>query len=324
MPSAVPVNLSEEAASNPFVQKVFSKLGRVPFQAAEGFVPTSTWARGDFLESTTDGGIAYVDFTQEGKNTNMTTKGHMISVTDIRDFQPRTSIPVEGCTYVDFTPNLQEEDLLNPDKDWVKQKVEGEFWDECAALIKKHTGAKEVYPYHWLHRRTPSAAMVNPFKEIRGKPITHFHIDNDFGTAEGNLRMRLGDEEAERWLKHKHWQIINIWKPVGDPASQYPLAMLDTSNLNWQKDVEVVHTRNNYKKNVNAVKYREGFNYYYVKDLRPDEALLFRDFDSREGGLIGIPHAAIADTNSPENGPLRRSIEIRCLVLYDDEDGEKL
>jgi hypothetical protein len=318
MPSVV--STETETQANQFVQAVLSKLGRVPFQPAPGFVPTATWARGDFLESTSDGGPAYVDFIQEGQNTNMTTRGHMISVTDIRNYQPRTSIAVEGCEYVDFVPKLQEEDLLNPDTEWVKQKVEGEYWAECAELVKKHTGAIEVYPYHWLHRRTPSTAMINPFKEIRGKPITHFHIDNDAGTAEGNLRMRLGDEEAERWLKAKHWQIINIWKPIGDPASQYPLAMLDTSNLVWEKDVEVVHTRNNYKKNVNAVKYREGFNYYYVKNLRPDEALLFRDFDNREGGLIGIPHAAIDDTNSPKDGPLRRSIEVRCLVLYDDNE----
>jgi hypothetical protein len=316
MPSALETQIqSEPVVVKPIAQKLAPTIKRSPFQPAPGFVPTSTQATGHFLKHTTDGGPAFVDITGGGSNVQSTPQ--LLTVTDLRDYQPRASLEVEGLEYVDFPSHLEEEYLMNPDKEFVKVKVEKDYWTECAELVKANTGAIQVHPYHWRHRMTPkNMKQDDASKGVSSKPVTHFHIDNDASTAEGSLRAKLGDEEAERWLQSGHWGIINVWKPIGDPAFQFPLAMVDVSGVDWEKDVEVVLTRNNYKNSINGLKYREDFDFYYVKDLRPDEALLFRNFDSKEGRSIGVPHAAVDDVNTPIDSPSRRSIEVRCLVLY--------
>lgn len=288
---------------------------RQPFEPAPGFVPTTTQASGSFLESTLDGAPAFVDISAGGSNVKSTE--HSLNVINLRDYQPQVKLNVEGVEYVSFNSSLQEESLLHPDKAEVKSVVEKLYWPECAELVKKNTGAVEVVPYHWRHRQTPKNMQEqDASKGVSSKPVTHFHIDNDASTAEGSLKAALGEEEASRWLASGHWGIVNVWKPIGDPAYQYPLAVVDVTKVNWQRDVEVVLTRNNYKNSINGLRFRDGFDYYYVKDLRADEALLFRNFDSQDGRGIGVPHAAVDDVNTPVGCPPRRSIEVRCLVLY--------
>jgi hypothetical protein len=144
------------------------------------------------------------------------------------------------------------------------------------------------------------------------------HMDNDAQTAEVNLRRVLGDEEAERWLS-KHWGIINVWRPVGETVRQWPLALVDSTVFSRDEATQPIFTKNNYKSHFTALTYNPDYRFYYVSDLSPDEALLFVDYDSEpKGNLVGMAHGAFEDHNSPLDAPLRRSIEVRCLVLYDD------
>lgn len=321
MPSAVETQVQTDIKVKPFVQKIASTYGRYPFQPAAGFVPETTTAKGNFIEMTTDGSPAFVEYTDKQRsdmNTNVKPISQTVTLTNLRDYQPRASLTVEGLEYVDFKSSLLEEDIVDLDQESAKAKIESEYWPECAGLVKKHTGAIEVYPYHWRYRRAQEdMSLTAPSKDTASKPGLLFHIDSDAETAETNLRETLSAEEAERWLKSRHWGIVNVWKPIGDPAIQYPLALLDIGHFDWATDIETLLTKNNYKKHIKAVKYRDSYKYYYVKDLRPDEAIMFRNFDSRDGGANGgVPHGAVDDVNTPKDSPLRRSIEVRCLVLF--------
>lgn len=70
----------------------------------------------------------------------------------------------------------------------------------------------------------------------------------------------------------------------------------------------------------------EKHKFYYVKDMEPSEALFLKIFDSRgqgqpkgrEGVAIGSAHTAFFDEQTPKDAPGRQSIEVRCLVFYDD------
>ena len=65
--------------------------------------------------------------------------------------------------------------------------------------------------------------------------------------------------------------------------------------------------------------------FYYCKDMEPDEVMFIKCFDSRSegqpGGKKGIaaltPHTAFIDPNTPEGAKPRQSIEVRCLIFYD-------
>ncbi|KAL2155248.1 hypothetical protein VTH82DRAFT_3924 [Thermothelomyces myriococcoides] len=66
--------------------------------------------------------------------------------------------------------------------------------------------------------------------------------------------------------------------------------------------------------------------FYYVKDMTPDEAMFIKCFDSWGEGLPGgkkgvaalTPHTAFIDPATPPGTKGRESIEVRCLVFYDE------
>lgn len=145
-------------------------------------------------------------------------------------------------------------------------------------------------------------------------------MDNDAETAVVNLRRVLGDDEADRWLT-KRWGIANVWRPVGDVVRQWPLALVDSRSLSASSDTVPIYTRNNYKTHFTALKPSPHLSFYYVSNLAPDEALVFVDFDSAcsdDARSLGMAHGAFEDHSAPKVVPKRRSIEVRCLVLYDD------
>lgn len=164
--------------------------------------------------------------------------------------------------------------------------------------------------------------LLDPYK-FSAKPLPNFHMDNDAKIAEVNLRNVLGDEEANRWLT-KRRGIVNVWRPVGDVVRQWPLAMVDSRTVVCGCDTVPIYTLNNYKTHFTALKFSPNFRFYYVSNLAPDEALLFVDFHSNGNGAsstapsLSIAHGAFDDHNAPDRVPRRRSIEVRCLVLYDD------
>ena len=64
----------------------------------------------------------------------------------------------------------------------------------------------------------------------------------------------------------------------------------------------------------------------YLKDQTPDEVTFLKCYDSygegepngRKGLAVRTPHTAFEDPATPKDAPGRQSIELRCLVFYDE------
>lgn len=70
-----------------------------------------------------------------------------------------------------------------------------------------------------------------------------------------------------------------------------------------------------------AVRYNERHAWYYKHAQRPDELLIFKQFDSADRKCLGqLLHSAFADVEYDDGDP-RWSIETRALVFYDDQRG---
>lgn len=77
-----------------------------------------------------------------------------------------------------------------------------------------------------------------------------------------------------------------------------------------------------------AVAPNEGHRFHYMRDMTPDEVMFIKCFDSRGEGLPegrqGLarctPHTAFVDPETPEGSKGRQSIEVRCLVFYEDDE----
>ncbi|KAE8447773.1 hypothetical protein EG329_010167 [Mollisiaceae sp. DMI_Dod_QoI] len=183
------------------------------------------------------------------------------------------------------------------------------------------------------------------------QPVQQVHVDQTAGAAAARVRRHLPKEEAEELLKGRY-AIINVWRPIENPASDFPLAVIDwrsttpsdfiavdllypsrtdTDDDDRGKeklpDEKTLYSREGYeaKGETFAVAPSEGHKFYYVKDMTPEEVMLLKCYDSagegqeldKKGLAVGTPHTAFIDPATPENAPGRQSIEVRCLVFYE-------
>jgi hypothetical protein len=179
-----------------------------------------------------------------------------------------------------------------------------------------------------------------------------FQVDQTPGAAEARVRRHLPAGEADQLVKGRY-QIINVWRPIENPASDTPLAVIDwrstspedfiPTDLMYPKRAdsldlddrgkEVLPDPNNYsstegyevKGETMGVAPNDKHQFYYQKDMTPDEVLLLKCFDSwgegmpngKKGLAVRTPHTAFTDPKTPEDAPGRQSIEVRCLVFYE-------
>ena len=58
--------------------------------------------------------------------------------------------------------------------------------------------------------------------------------------------------------------------------------------------------------------------WYYASKMKPDEALLIKQFDSNQDvAARRCPHTAFS--TEADYGPTRQSMEVRCLVFWEDQ-----
>jgi len=148
------------------------------------------------------------------------------------------------------------------------------------------------------------------------------------------------------------YQIINVWRPIENAASDFPLAVVDYRSTS-EKDfipVDLLYPKrqdaddddrgkeqlpdpNNYtttegyevKGETLGVAPNDQHKFYYMKDMLPDEVMLLKCYDSygegqkmgQAGLAVRTPHTAFIDPSTPADAPGRQSIEVRCLVFYE-------
>lgn len=224
--------------------------------------------------------------------------------------------------------------------------VRNGYYGEVEALLrKKIPGIKRVFIFdHTIRRRTPDSPRA---------PVQQVHVDQTPGAAKVRVRRHLAHDDAEELLKGRY-QIINVWRPIENPAADFPLAVIDwrTTHPADFVPVDLLYPQRAYsvmddddrgkevRPDESAWYSTEGYEvrgetmavtpnpqhkFYYQKDMTPDEVLLLKCYDSfgegqplgKQGVAVRTPHTAFVDPNTPQDAPGRQSIEVRCLVFYD-------
>ncbi|KAH7184747.1 uncharacterized protein B0J16DRAFT_340398 [Fusarium flagelliforme] len=221
--------------------------------------------------------------------------------------------------------------------------VRNGYYGEVEALLKERIpDIKKVVIFdHTIRRREKSSPR---------QPVQQVHVDQTPGAAEARVRRHTDPSETEELLKGRY-QIINVWRPIQNPASDFPLAVIDYRSTKPEDMIKVDLLYPNRNDNdgddrgkevlpdESTLKSTEGYTvkgetysvapndehkFYYAKDMTPEEVMLIKCFDSKsevhEGGKHGIagytPHTAFVDPDTPKDAPGRQSIEVRCLVFY--------
>jgi hypothetical protein len=123
-------------------------------------------------------------------------------------------------------------------------------------------------------------------------------------------------EEADELLRGRV-QIINLWRPIHGPVRDFPLAVCDASTV---RPDDLVAADLIYRHRVGEtyqVIYNPAHRWFYVPEMRTDEALLLKCFDTRTDGTARFaPHTGFVDPTTPADAPPRQSIEVRTLVFH--------
>ena len=186
------------------------------------------------------------------------------------------------------------------------------YYPEMEALIKAESGAKRVHVFdHTLRTADEDDREARKIRE----PVQRAH--NDYTEWSGPQRVRdLLPNEADQLLQRR-FAIIQVWRPIRLPVESFPLAICDARSL-AAEDLLVSERR--YPNRVGqtyAVLYNPAHRWYWFPQMRRDEAIIFKVYDSlKDGRPRWTAHTAFDDPTAPKNARPRESIEIRTLAFF--------
>lgn len=196
-----------------------------------------------------------------------------------------------------------------------EQKIESAYYSECKELLKEVTGANRVHIFNHKVRRGPTQWHHLGFDNLKNRgPVTKTHVDQSYAGAEIRLRWEF-PEEADELLK-KRCQIINIWRPIATILKD-PIAVADARSVPDADLVEADMTENDFPGKQWVVKHNASHRWCYKYKMAPQDVLLIKCFDSRTDVARRALHSAFEDAEHRDEVS-RQSIEVRCIVLYDD------
>ncbi|KAI2462935.1 hypothetical protein F4781DRAFT_426776 [Annulohypoxylon bovei var. microspora] len=109
---------------------------------------------------------------------------------------------------------------------------------------------------------------------------------------------------------------VNVWKPLSHPVDEWALAVCDGTTVKPNDLVETDSIRQGSISTNYYVKYDEGQKWYFLKEQEPDEALIFKHFDSEPTVQAHYAvHSSIRHHHVPEYAKVRKSIEVRTLIF---------
>jgi hypothetical protein len=192
------------------------------------------------------------------------------------------------------------------------QQLESVYYPEVEQLIKSMSGATRVAIFDHTLR---SGAEAEREEKLIREPVLSAH--NDYTEWSGPNRLReFLPEEADRLLARR-FAIIQVWRAINQPIQSNPLAVADAKSVAME-DLLIAERR--YPHRVGQT-YRLKFNpehrWFYFPEMRRDEALVFKVFDSAKDGRARFtPHTSFDDPASPSNAPARQSIEVRAFAFF--------
>ena len=250
-----------------------------------------------------------------GRNANFTVnkgmKTHLLEVQDARDLgvdtdrDSHTDLPTSGFMLID-APTAVKNFLDN-------EQISDIYEDEITALLKSITGASRVHIFD--HTVRASDPDIRETKQTR-EPSTLVH--NDYTVKSGFICMQenLGGD-AEK-LKQRRFQIINLWRPLVDPVQSWPLALCDARSVDEADMVDAERRAANHTGEISLATYNPKHSWFYYSDMNSKEMLIFKTFDSENGGRMPYAiHTAIDIPATSPNVRPRESIETRAFIFYD-------
>jgi hypothetical protein len=191
-------------------------------------------------------------------------------------------------------------------------QLESVYYPEVEQLIKQVSGASRVVIFdHTLRSGDETERETRLIRE----PVLSAH--NDYTEWSGPQRVREALPDEAETLLAQRFAIIQVWRAINQPIRANPLAVADAKSVNIE-DLLVAERR--YPHRVGQtyrLKYNPNHRWFYFPEMRRDEALVFKVYDSEKDGRARFtPHTSFEDPASPPGAPPRQSIEVRAFAFF--------
>jgi hypothetical protein len=191
------------------------------------------------------------------------------------------------------------------------------YYREAEEIAKQVTGGvKAVVFDHLLRQREEGRPPLRMGRHGDGsKPAAVGRVHNDYSEMSGRRRLNMIFPDAGAGFP---FVIVNLWRPVFYPAIDTPLAVCDARSFAMRDWVECDLIYPERRGEIYLGKYSNSHHWYYYPEMQPSEVLIFKTYDSRSDVPARMtPHCAFDDLTIPPDTSLRRSMEVRCLVVLE-------
>jgi len=238
-----------------------------------------------------------------GRSTGLPDK-HAVQIRNARLLTPPPSLEVHGFCLARQTSAMQN--FLD------KDELKSVYYPEMERLVCEISGARRAFLFDHTIRHGDQS--VREEKLLR-EPV--FYVHNDYTDASAPRRVReLLPDEAEALLARR-FAIIQVWRPLAT-ISRHPLAFADARSIPLEN---MVATERRYPHRVGEtfrLRYDPAHLWYQFPQMTPQEAIVFKVFDSlRDGRARFTPHTSFDDPTTPADAPPRESIEARLFAFFD-------
>lgn len=215
----------------------------------------------------------------------------------------RLSLDEQGFVFVEH--KTQVKDFFD------ENQLRTIYYPEIEELIRSQSGASRVVIFDHALRSGDEAEREE--KLVRN-PVLQAHNDYTEWSGPNRLREILPDE-ADELLKHR-FAIIQVWRAINRPIQSNPLALADARSIAFE-DLMVAERR--YPHRVGQtyrLKYNPDHRWIYFPEMRRDEAIVFKVYDSDKNRARFTAHTSFEDPATPPGAPPRQSIEMRAFAFF--------
>jgi hypothetical protein len=257
-----------------------------------------------FFVDTGEPPVNYV--TEKGLERGGEYRQHELTLRDGRPVRDTLSLDREGFEL--WQHDTAMTDFFDP------EEIERVYNREIVELVKEATGAKRVFVFDHTVRVEDEDKRTE--KQVR-EPVLFVH--NDYTDESGPQRVRdlLPADEAEDLLSRR-FSIINIWRSIAGPVQTTPLALCDAQTIGPEQLITAERRTKDRVGHTQCMTYSDDNRWYYFSDMKRDEALLLKTYESdpeRHGGPSG--HSAFTNPAAPADAAPRQSIETRVFAFFD-------
>ena len=240
---------------------------------------------------------------------------HPIRVYNARLMEPPASIDIQGFQLVEQKTAVR--DFLN------LEVATTDFYAECKEVVQQLTGCHDTYVTQHQYR--------NGYRHLpEGHPKRMKPTPTGSPGAYGGTHSDISPYAENRWdeiVDGRHCVMFNLWRSIDldNEIQVMPLAVLDVTSLRFEDMIAADAWGGAQAEQQHLVSYRLAYNaeqrWYYYPRMRQDEMLVFKQYDTREENPCHrqVYHGAITDPETTEDSPLRQTIEVRVLALFEKE-----